>query len=289
MKDYLIRVVDSSKKIRGFFINSTQAVREMERIHSPAAPSSAAMGRLLTQSFLMGAMLNNDTDSLTIKMDGGGPIGTMIAVSNNKGEAKVYASNPMADSDSYPNGKLNVKGVVGTEGNITVISDLGLKEPYIGVSPIISGEIGEDFAYYYMSSEQIPSAVALGVLVDIDLSIRAAGGYLIQLLPGVDESTIEKIEESIKAADSISSLIDKGMSPEEIAKFVLKDFEIEILDKKEIIYKCSCSRENVLRMIKSLGPDEIKSMIEEDGGAEVLCHFCNMAYIFGEEELNKLI
>lgn len=289
MSDYLIRIIDSTKSIRGFFVNSTIAVREMERIHSPSATSSAAMGRLLTQSFLMGAMMKNETDSLTLKLDGGGPIGLMIAVSNNKGEAKVYASNPFADAESYPNGKLNVKGVVGSEGNLTVISDLGLKEPYIGVSPIVSGEIGEDFAYYYISSEQLPSAVALGVLVDTDLSIISAGGYIIQLMPGVEESTIEKIEKSIKEVEPISSLIEKGMRPEEIAKLVLKDFDIEVIDKKEVAYKCSCSRENVVRMIKSLGPEEIKSMIEEDGGAEVICHFCNMAYIFGEEELNNLL
>lgn len=289
MSDYLIRCVDKDAYLRVFIADTTESVEEMRKIHGSSSASSAAMGRLLTASFMMGRMMKNEKDSLTLKVNGGGPIGLVIAVANNSGESKIFAANPQADSESYPNGKLNVKGVVGDNGNITAILDLGLKEPYIGVSPIVSGEIAEDIAYYYATSEQTPTVVALGVLVDTDLSIISSGGYIIQLMPGASEEIISKIENTVKNADSISKMLSDGKKPEDIAKIILKDFEFEIIEKTDLTYKCNCSGEKVKRTIKSLGETEIKSMIEEDNGCEVVCHFCNTKYNFSAEELDKLI
>ncbi|MFA5576251.1 MAG: Hsp33 family molecular chaperone HslO [Tissierellaceae bacterium] len=288
MKDYLIRAIDKDASIRIFVASSTNMVEKARRTHDTSATATAALGRSLTAAALMGAMMKNDNDRLTLKIAGGGPIGTILVVADNKGTIKGYADNPHADLPSREDGKLDVGGLVGVDGNITAIMDLGLRDPYIGQSTLVSGEIAEDLASYYAISEQQPSAVSLGVLVDRDISVRAAGGYIIQLLPNVDEEAIEKIEGSLKNIGPVSQLIDRGLGPEDIMEKILGQFEMQILDKIQIEYQCDCSRERIERILISLGREELKSMIEEDGQGEVVCHFCNTKYHFDKEELEKL-
>ncbi len=289
MKDYLIRGIDKTGNIRVFVASTTNLVEEARTTHNTAPTATAALGRTLTAGLMMGTMMKNENDRMTLKISGGGPIGNIWAVANNRGTIKGYADNPSADAESTNSGKLDVKEVVGRDGSITVSMDLGLKEPYVGQSQIVSGEIAEDIAYYYASSEQQPSVVALGVLVDKDISVRSAGGYIIQLLPNVAEEDIVKIEDAIRNIEPISTLIDRGLSPEEIMEKILGDFEMKVLDKIDLEYSCDCSRERIEGVLKSIGEDEIKLMIEEDGGAEVVCHFCNTKHQFVEEELENLI
>ena len=289
MKDYLIRGMDKTGNIRIFVASTTDLVEKARTTHNSSPTATAALGRTLTAGAIMGTMMKNENDRLTLKISGGGPIGNIMVVANNSGTIKGYADNPNADIESKDNGKLDVKGVVGRDGSVTVIMDLGLKEPYLGQSKIISGEIAEDIAFYYANSEQQPSAVALGVLVDKDISVRAAGGYIIQLLPDVSEEDIEKIENAIRNIEPISTLIDQGLSPEDIMNKILREFEMRVLDKVDLEYQCDCSRERMENVLKSIGEKEIKAMIEEDGQAEVVCHFCNTKHHFSESELEKLI
>lgn len=289
MKDYLVRGMDKTGNIRIFVANTTNLVEKARNTQGTAPTATAALGRTLTAGTIMGAMMKNENDRLTLKISGGGLLGTVMVVANNKGVVKGYVDNPHADVKSREDGKLDVGGIVGTNGSLTVIMDLGLRDPYIGQSQLISGEIAEDIAYYYMNSEQQPSAVALGVLVDKDISVRAAGGYIIQLLPDVSEEDIERIEQALKNIEPISTLIDKGLSPEEIMNKILIDFEMKVLDKIDLDYSCDCSRERIEKVLKSIGETEIRAMIEEDGKAEVVCHFCNTKHQFSEEELKKII
>lgn len=289
MKDYLIRGMDKTGNIRIFVASTTNLVEKARTTHDTAPTATAALGRTLTAGLMMGTMMKNENDRMTLKISGGGPIGNIWAVANNRGTIKGYADNPSADVESTGNGKLDVKEIVGRDGSITVTMDLGLKEPYIGQSKIVSGEIAEDIAYYFASSEQQPSVVALGVLVDKDISVRSAGGYIIQLLPDVVEEDIVKIEEAIKNIEPISTLIDRGLSPEEIMEKILEDFEMKVLDKIDLEYSCDCSRERIEGVLKSIGEDEIKLMVEEDDGAEVVCHFCNTKHQFTGDELESLI
>lgn len=289
MKDYLIRGIDKLGRIRVFIATTTGLVEEARRIHNTSPTATAALGRSLTASVLMGTMMKNDEDTLTFKISGNGPGGNILVVAKNNGNIKGEIINPGIDIPSREDGKLDVAGLVGKEGTMTIIVDLGLKEPYVGMSKLVSGEIAEDLAYYYAYSEQQPSVVSLGVLVDKDLSVKAAGGYIIQLLAGSTEEDIVAIEEILKDIKPISSLIDQGLSPEEILNSTFKDFEMQILEKKEIEYKCDCSRKKIRKVIKSLGKKEIEDMINEDHGAEVVCHFCNTKYVFDEEDLKKIV
>lgn len=289
MKDYLIRGIDEGGTIRIFVATTTNMVEEARVTHNTAPSSTAAIGRSLTAAAMMGVMMKNKEDRLTFKIAGDGPIGNIVMVANSDGDVKGYVDYPHADVPTRSDGKLDVAGVVGRNGEITTIMDLGLKDPYIGQSKIISGEIAEDLAYYYLVSEQQPSAVSLGVLVDKDISVRAAGGFIVQLLPGTSEEDIVKIEETLANIEPISALIDQGLSPEEIMKRVLPGFNMQILDKVELKYKCDCSRERIEKVLISIGEHEIQSMIEEDGKAEVVCHFCNTKHQFNKDELKKLI
>lgn len=289
MKDYLIRGIDEGGTIRIFVATTTNMVEEARVTHDTAPTSTAAIGRALTAAGMMGVMMKNKEDRLTLKISGDGPIGDIMMVSNSDGDIKGYVDHPHADVPNRIDGKLDVAGVVGTNGTITTIMDLGLKDPYVGQSTLVSGEIAEDLASYYLVSEQQPSAVSLGVLVDKDISVRAAGGYIIQLLPGTTEEDIVKIEEALATIEPISSLIDQGLSPEEIMEKVLPGFNMKILDKVELKYKCDCSRDRIEQVLISIGNHELKAMIEEDGKAEVVCHFCNTKHQFNKEELEKLI
>lgn len=289
MKDYLIRAMDKLGKIRVFIATSTGTAEEARKIHKTSPTATAALGRSLTASALMSSMMKNEEDTLTFKISGDGPAGNILVVAKNNGDVKGEIMHPAADLPSREDGKLDVGGLVGNNGTLTVIMDLGLKEPYVGMSKLVSGEIAEDLAYYYAYSEQIASVVSLGVLVDKDLSVRAAGGYIIQLLPGSTEEDIVRIEKALGDIKPVSNLIDEGLSPEDILKTLSKDFDMEILDKKELQYRCDCSKEKIKKVIKSLGKQEIEAMIEEDEGAEVVCHFCNTKYIFSEAELREIM
>lgn len=288
-KDYFIRAIDKEGRIRVFVSSTSKMVEEARKIHNSSATATAAMGRALTAGVLMGGMMKNESDLLSLKISGDGPVGNILVVAKNDGRVKVDILNPAADLSTRADGKLDVGGLVGRNGSITTIMDLGLKEPYVGQSELISGEIAEDLTNYYANSEQQPSAVSLGVLVDKDISVRAAGGYIIQLLPGVSDEDIDKIESSLAQIDPISILIDQGFSPEEIMEKILGDFSMEILDKKEIRYECDCSREKIDKVIRDLGRTEIKAIIEEDGQAEVVCHFCNTKYKFSEKDLKEIL
>lgn len=289
MKDYLIRGIDSTENIRVFLTNTTEMVELARKTHTTSPTATAALGRTLTAGVIMGAMMKNEKDRLTLRINGGGAIGNILVVSNNKGVVKGYVDYPYADIESRSDGKLDVGRLVGKDGSITVIMDLGLKEPYVGQSNLVSGEIAEDLASYYVHSEQKPSVVSLGVLVDKDISVKAAGGYIIQILPDIAEEDIVKIEKSIKNIEPISKLIDIGLSPKDIMKKLLPDFDIKVLDKIDVEYACDCSRERIQKVLKSIGEQEIEAMIEEDGKAEVVCHFCNTKHQFSKEELKKII
>lgn len=261
----------------------------MERFHKTSATASAALGRLLTAAALMGCMLKSEEDSVTLKVNGGGSIGTVIAISDCDGNVRGTCDFPLADLPlNKTNGKLNVGALVGAEGNLTVIKDLSLKEPYIGQTPLVSGEIAEDVTSYFAVSEQIPTVCALGVLVNPDLSIRAAGGYILQLLPGASEEEISLLEENVKEMKSVSSLIDEGRTPTDIAFSVLEGFEPEVLDESVARYKCNCSREKMTKALISIGRVELEQLASEQDETEIVCGYCNSKYLFTSKELLEL-
>lgn len=289
MKDYLIRGIDDRGTIRFFVATTTDLVEKARQIHSTSPTATAALGRALTAAAILGVTLKNENDVLTFKVKGDGPIGNIVTVANNRGEVKGYVDNPYADLPVRSDGKLDVGGLVGRNGKLAIIKDLGLREPYIGYTDLVSGEIAEDLANYFYASEQQPTAISLGVLVDTDISARAAGGYMIQLLPGVQDEDIDRIEDIIKNAKPISALVDEGLSAEDILKELFGEFEVDILDRIPLKFNCDCSREKVQKVLISLGNEEINNMIEEDGKAEVVCHFCNSKYNFTKEELMELL
>lgn len=289
MKDYIIRGMDKKGTLRLFIASSTNMVEKARNIHNTSPTATAAFGRALTAATMMGLSMKVEGSSLTFKIKGDGPLGSIVVVANNKGQVKGYVDNPYVDVPSRPDGKLDVGKLVGKNGQLVLIMDLGLKEPYIGISNLVSGEIAEDLVNYYFVSEQQPSAINLGVLLDKDISVKAAGGYMLQLLPNVEEEDITRIEEILKKAKPISTLINEGLTPEGIMEKLFGEFDIEILDKVYIEYECNCEREKIEEVLQSLGKDEIENMIEEDGKAEVVCHFCNKKYNFSKKDLENLV
>lgn len=289
MEDYLIRGIDKEGTIRFFAATTTNLVERARQLHNTSPTATAALGRALTAATILGVTLKNEDDKLTFKIKGDGPIGNIVTVANNRGEVKGYVGNPYADLPGRSDGKLDVAGLVGKNGYLMIIKDMGLKEPYIGYTNLVSGEIAEDLANYFYASEQQPTAISLGVLVDTDISARAAGGYMIQLLPGVRDEYIDRIEEIIKNAKPISTLVDEGLSAEGILKELFGEFQVEILDRIPLKFSCDCSREKTRKVLISLGKEELSRIIEEDGKAEVVCHFCNKKYNFTREELMELL
>lgn len=284
----LIRCISTDGTLTVMAADTTDIVNEAVKIHQTSAVTSAALGRLLTAASLMGSALKGKDDSVTIKINGSGPAGTVLAVSDSCGNVRGYVQNSVVEIPLNDKGKLDVKGAVGTNGSLTVIKDLGLKEPYVGQIPIVSGEIAEDITQYYATSEQIPSVVALGVLVNPDLTIKAAGGFIIQLLPTAMDDTIEKVEKSIQNIESVTQMIDKGMTPEEICHHVLSEFEIEELDSANPVYKCTCSRERVEAALISTGRQSLEEMAQDEK-TEVGCQFCNKKYVFTPKEILGLL
>lgn len=287
MSDYLVKALAFNSSIRAYAVNTTETVSEAQKRHDTWATASAALGRTLTAGVMMGAMLKGD-DRLTIKVDGGGPIGIILVDANAKGEVRGYVANPHVDFELNKKGKLDVAKAVGKNGMLTVVKDIGLKDYFSGQVPIVSGEIGEDFTYYFAMSEQTPSSVGVGVLVDTDHSIKAAGGFIIQVLPGASDDIIGQIEENLGKIKPVSTLIDEGVSPEEILEQILGKDELKILDKLPVSFTCNCSRNRFEDALVGLGVSELTAMIEEDGKAEVQCHFCNEKYQFSLKELEEL-
>ncbi len=269
--------------------DSTDMVYEMEQLHKTSATVTAALGRLITAASMMGLMLKSEEDSVTLRLNGGGPAGDLIAVSDCYGNARAYAENKIVEIPLNKNGKLDVSGAVGTNGQLYVIRDIGLKEPYIGQTPIVSGEVAEDITNYFATSEQTPSVCALGVLVNPDLTVKHAGGFIIQLLPGCEDNVIDIIENNIKTLPSVTQMLEEELTPDEIAVKALKGIELDKLDESSFKYKCNCSRDRVERALISTGIENLEDMAESQEDTTVECHFCDKTYHFSSNDIKKLI
>lgn len=286
MSDYLIRGTALQGRVRAFAVQTTELTDELSRRHQTTPTATAALGRTAAAGLLLGAMLKGE-EHLIIQVKGGGPIGQIVVDANAKGEVRGYVDNPEVDPPLKENGKLDVAAAVGTDGFLYITKDLGLKEPYKGSTPLISGELAEDFTYYFAKSEQTPSAVALGVLVNVDHSILAAGGFVIQLLPGLTDEEISEIEEMLSRIPSFTNMLGGGLTLEEILQTVLPSFQK--LDQMDVMFRCKCNRERIEATLISLGKAELQEILDDEGFAEVICHFCNEAYRFNEEELQQMI
>lgn len=269
--------------------DSTDIVAEIERIHKPSATVTAALGRLATAASMMGDMLKGEDDSITVRMNGGGPCGDLIAVADYNGNTRAYVQNSIVEIPLNDKGKLDVRGAVGTDGQLYVIKDIGMKEPYVGQTPIVSGEIAEDITNYFATSEQTPSVCALGVSVNPDLSVGHAGGFIIQLLPYCPDEVITKIEENINSIESVTSMLQKGYSADDVAKRALKGFNLDKLDESEAVYKCNCSRERVENALISTGIENLTEMANDTQDTKVECHFCDKEYVFTPNDIKKLL
>lgn len=287
MSDYLVKALAYEGFVRAYAVNATETIAEAQQRHDTWNTSSAALGRTMIGALMLGATLKGE-DKMTVKVEGNGPAGAIVVDSNGRGEVKGYIKNPHISLPLNEIGKIDVRGAVGTEGMFTVIKDLGLKEPFSGQTPIVSGEIGEDFTYYLAVSEQIPSAVGVSVLVDTDDSIKTAGGFMIQIMPGASEEIIDKIEERLKETARISSLLDEGQTPEEILQTLLATDDVEFLENMPVQFKCDCSKEKFASAIITLGAEQIQELIDQDHGAEAVCAFCNNKYDYSEADLYEL-
>ena len=287
MKDYIVRAVTFDGAVRCSAAVTTNMADEARRLHSLSPTASAALGRLLTAVSMMGNMMKGEDDRLTVQIDGKGPIGRLTAVSDSEGMVKGYVDNPLVDLP-LKDGKLDVGGAVGTDGLLGIIQDLGLKEPYVGKVPLVSGEIGDDIAFYYAKSEQIPSVVALGVLVDVDMSVKAAGGLILQVMPEATDEQIGQIEEMVKNLPPISGILDEGATPEDLLAFALSSFDGYTTETFDIEYRCDCCIERIERAVRCLGKEEIEDIIEKQVNAELTCHFCNKKYVIDKERLTEI-
>ena len=288
MSDQLVRAISRDGCVKAVAVSTRGLTERVRQIHKTLPVATAALGRTLAAASMMGNALKGDGASVTLQIKGGGPLGTILAVSDNEGNVRGTVDNPAVDLPLRSDGKLDVGAAVGCEGTLTVIRDLHMKEPYVGSVGLLGGEIAEDLAAYFVESEQIPTACGLGVLVDRDQSVLAAGGYLIQLLPGAGEEVIAKVEGGVMAAGSVSGLLRAGDDPEAMLKTILSDFELDILEKSPIEYRCYCSRDRMERALISLGPDQLQSLIDEQGSAELTCRFCDNVQTFTREQLEAL-
>ncbi|SHJ11242.1 Hsp33 family molecular chaperone HslO [Lutispora thermophila] len=288
MKDILLRCASVDGSIRLFCCTTINIVEEARLIHNTYPVTTAALGRMLTAGSMMGTMLKSEKDQITLQINGRGPAGSIVVVSDITGDVRGYIANPYVDIPLNDIGKLDVGGVVGKNGVFTVIKDLGLKEPYIGQVPIISGEIGEDLASYFASSEQTPTAVALGVRIAQDGKVDSAGGFIVQVMPEANDHTIDLLENNVSNIKSVTDIIsDRGI--EGLIEIVMKDIEYTIHEKKEIKYRCNCNRDRLEKALVALGSKEIKEIIDDQGQAELICHFCNKKYQFNKEQLQEIL
>ena len=269
--------------------DSTDIVYKAEQIHKTSATVTAALGRLITATSMMGDMLKDKDDSITLRMNGAGPCGDLIGVSDYEGNTRGYVQNPVVEIPLKPNGKLDVSGAVGTDGQLYVIKDIGMKEPYVGQVPIVSGEIAEDITNYFATSEQTPSVCALGVLVNPDLTVKKAGGYIIQLLPGCPDEVIDIIEKNVSEIPSVTQMLDSGMTSDEIAQKAMQGIELDKLDESTAEYRCNCSRKKVENALISTGIEALTEMANDDKNTKVECHFCDKEYVFTPQDIQRLI
>ena len=288
MKGKLKRYLSGDGAVVCAVLEGTEMCREMERIHKTSAVCTAALGRLSMAASLIGYTLKEPGDTVTVRLDGGGPAGILLAVADDLGNVKSYAENKFVELPLNAKGKLDVAGAVGTDGTIFVIKDIGMKEPYSGQTALVSGEIAEDVTQYFAESEQIPSACGLGVLVAPDLTVSCAGGYLIQLLPFAPESDIAQLEENLKDVTSVTDLLLAGMTADDIAKKLLNGLNPELLDESEPAYACDCSRERTERMLRALDVQTLRDMADEMPEIEVCCHFCTNKYVFTPDEVRQM-
>lgn len=289
MADRIVRAISTDGMVQAAAICSRDLTERARQIHKTLPVATAALGRTLAAASMMGNALKSDGASLTLQFKGGGPLGTVLAVSDNEGNVRGYVTNPHVDIPLRKDGKLDVGTAVGHEGTLTVIKDLHMKEPYVGTIDLLGGEIAEDIAGYFVESEQIPTACALGVLVDRDQSVKAAGGYLIQLMPGAAEDTIAKVEGGIMAAGAVSAILERDDDPEAMLRQVMSDFDLKILETCPVEYRCYCSRERVERALISLGREELEQMLSEQGGCQMTCQFCDAVYEFTAEDIQRLL
>lgn len=288
MEDYLVRAIAANGQVRAFAAYTKNTVETARQAHNTSPVVTAGLGRLLTAGAMMGSMMKGDRDVLTIKAEGSGPVGHYLVTADSKGNVKGYAANPNVILPANAAGKLDVGGSLGV-GLLTVIKDLGLKEPYTGTCELVSGEIAEDLTYYFASSEQTPSSVGLGVLMTKDNTVNVAGGFIIQLMPDATEETISIVEEKISTIKSVTSMLENGLDPEGIINLILGGLDPEILDKMPVRFYCNCSKERVSKALIAIGKKELDNIIADNEPIEVKCHFCNKAYNFTVDELKKLV
>ena len=293
MSDRIVRAISSDGFVQAAAVCSREMTERARQIHQTLPVGTAALGRTLAAASMMGNALKGQGASVTLQIKGGGPLGTILAVSDHEGNVRGYVQNPNVDIIEKYEGKLDVGAAVGGEhveaGTLTIIKDVGMKEPYVGTIGLWSGEIADDLAMYFVESEQIPTVCALGVLLEKDQSVNTAGGYIIQLLPGATEEIIEKIEAGVHRVGAVSAAFEKGMDAEEIIRAVLSDFEVEVLEKRPVEYRCYCSRDRVTRALISMGKGELSALIEEQGEAELTRQFCDAIYHYSKEELEALL
>lgn len=288
MADYIVRATAGNHQIRAFAATTKELVEQARQAHNTSPVATAALGRLLTAGSMMGVMMKGEDDILTLKIQGSGPIEGLTVTADSKGDVKGYVFNPGVMLPPNKDGKLDVGGAVG-EGVLSLIMDIGMKEPYIGQTILVGGEIAEDLTYYYATSEQTPSSVALGVLMNKDNTVKQAGGFIIQLLPGASEEMIDNLEKKLGEITSITTLMDKGNTPEMILEHILGEFGLDIMDQVPTRFYCNCEKSRVEKALISIGKKELQEMIEEDKSIEVNCHFCSKNYEFTVEDLKELV
>ena len=293
MRDEIVRAMTSDGYVKAVAVTGRDVVERARQIHTLLPMATAALGRALMGTSMLGDMLKTEKGSVTMQIKGGGPLGTILAVSDYEGNVRGYVQNPNVDIIEKYEGKLDVGAAVGGEhvenGTLTIIKDIGMKEPYVGAIGLWSGEIADDLAMYFVESEQIPTVCALGVLLGKDQSVTSAGGYIIQLLPGATEEVIEKIEQGVQRVGAVSAAFESGMDAEAVLRAVLSEFEVEVLEKRPIEYRCYCDRERVTRALISMGRGEMEALIEEQGEAELTCQFCDAVYHYSKEELEAIL
>ena len=288
MSDQLVRAISKDGFVKAAAVSTRALTERARQIHQTSPVATAALGRLLAAGSMMGNELKGDGSSVTLRIKGDGPLGTLLVVADNEGNVRGSVQNPQIDLPIREDGKLDVGGAIG-EGYMSVIRDIGLKEPYAGRIQLVSGEIAEDLTYYFAQSDQTPSSVGLGVLVETDTSIRRAGGFIIQLMPEATEEMISKLEQRLNTIPYVTDLLDMGKTPEDILEMILGDMDLKIMDKMPVEFYCNCSKERVEKALISIGKEELEKIIREDKKANLHCHFCNKEYNFTEEELKELL
>ena len=288
MKDSLVRAIADNAQIRAFAVSTTQMVEKARSAHNTSPVVTAALGRLMSGAAMMGSMLGEEDELLTLQIDGDGPVGKIIVTADGHGSVKGYAMNPQAMCPASAAGKLDVGRIVGN-GYLTVIKDMGMEEPYNSRTELVTGEIGDDLAQYFAVSEQVPSGVGLGVLMNKDNTVRCAGGFIIQLMPFASDACIAKLEENLARITSVTALLDQGLSPEDMLKTILRDTDVEITDRRDVAFRCNCSRNRVERVLLSMGRSQLDELISEGKDIELNCSFCNTDYVFTPQEVKELL